>query len=255
MPRNLPENPLSVVIPAYNEAETVESVINTVLNTPLVGEIIVVNDCSKDDTAEIVAKIAENEPRVTLINHEINQGKGAALRTGFQHATLPFVIVQDADLEYDPAEFELVVRPLIDGKCDVCYGSRYLKNNPRRVLKFWHTMGNRFLTTLSNMVTDLHVTDMETCYKAFRRAVIQNIKIEENRFGFEPEITAKIARRHLRVYEVAISYYPRTNDEGKHIGWKDGVRAIWCIFKYGIWRRNHNVMIIDEDNNVMIADR
>ncbi len=252
---DLPENPLTVVIPAYNEEETVESVINTVLNTPLVGEVVVVNDFSKDKTREIVEEMARKEPKITFISHDHNQGKGAALRTGFQHAKLPFVIVQDADLEYAPSEFERVVRPLIDDKCDVCYGSRYLKNNPRRVLQFWHTMGNRFLTTLSNMATNLHVTDMETCYKAFKREVIQNIKIEENRFGFEPEITAKIARRGLRVFEVSISYFPRTNAEGKHIGWKDGVRAIWCIFKYGIWRRNKNVMLIDENNKLSISER
>jgi len=252
---DLPENPLTVVIPAYNEEETVESVINTVLTTPLVGEVVVVNDFSTDKTKEIVEKMAKKEPKITFISHDHNQGKGAALRTGFKHAKLPFVIVQDADLEYDPAEFERVVRPLIDDKCDVCYGSRYLKNNPRRVLQFWHTMGNRFLTTLSNMATNLHVTDMETCYKAFKREVIQNIKIEENRFGFEPEITAKIARRGLRVFEVSISYFPRTNEEGKHIGWKDGVRAIWCIFKYGIWRRNKNVMVIDENNKISISER
>jgi len=252
---DLPQNPLTVVIPAYNEEDTVESVINTVLNTPLVGEVVVVNDFSTDKTKEIVEEMARKEPKITFISHDYNQGKGAALRTGFKHASLPFVIVQDADLEYDPAEFERVVRPLIDDKCDVCYGSRYLKNNPRRVLQFWHTMGNRFLTTLSNMATNLHVTDMETCYKAFKREVIQNIKIEENRFGFEPEITAKIARRGLRVFEVSISYFPRTNAEGKHIGWKDGVRAIWCIFKYGIWRRNKNVMVIDENNKVSISER
>lgn len=243
---SLPEKPLTVIIPAYNEEKTVESVIYKVLNTPLVGEVVVVNDFSKDGTADIVRAIEKKESRLTFVEHDFNQGKGAALRTGFQHATLPFVIVQDADLEYDPTEFELVVRPLIEDKCDVCYGSRYLKNNPRRVLRFWHTMGNRFLTTLSNMATDLHVTDMETCYKAFKREVIQNIKIEENRFGFEPEITAKIARRGLRVYEVAISYFPRSFDEGKHIGWKDGVRAIWCILKYGILRRNKCVMIVKE---------
>ena len=249
------ERPLTVVIPAYNEEKTVEQVIHTVLAIPLVGEVVVVNDYSTDDTSKIVERMAEVEPRLRFYSHDSNQGKGAALRTGFQKATLPFVIVQDADLEYDPKEFELVVRPLIDDECDVCYGSRYLKNNPRRVLQFWHTMGNRFLTTLSNMVTNLHVTDMETCYKAFKREVIQNIKIEENRFGFEPEITAKIARRHLRVFEVAISYFPRSVSEGKHIGWKDGMRAIWCIFKYGIWRRNHNVMIIDGDNKVSLSDR
>lgn len=240
------EKPLSVVIPAYNEEKTVAQVIDAVLAVPLVGEVIVVDDCSADRTSNIVQAIADSEPMVRLLRHETNQGKGAALRTGFQGATLPFVIVQDADLEYDPNEFPLVVTPLINGDCDVCYGSRYLRDNPRRVLRFWHTMGNRFLTTLSNMVTDLHVTDMETCYKAFRREVIQNIEIEENRFGFEPEVTAKIARRGLRVMEVAVSYYPRSFDEGKHIGWKDGVRAIYCIFKYGIWRRNKNVMVIED---------
>lgn len=250
----LPKNPLTVVIPAYNEEKTVEHVITTVLNTALVGEVVVVNDYSSDNTAKIVEKMAESDSRIKFFNHEVNQGKGAALRTGFQKATLPFVIVQDADLEYDPEEFELVVRPLINDECEVCYGSRYLKNNPRRVLKFWHTMGNRFLTTLSNMVTNLHVTDMETCYKAFKREIIQNIKIEENRFGFEPEITAKIARRGLRVSEVAISYFPRSFDEGKHIGWKDGVRAIWCVFKYGIWRRNRKVMMVDSEGKVIISD-
>lgn len=251
----LPDRPLSVVIPAYNEENTVERVIYAVLAIPLVGEVVVVDDFSSDDTVRIVKGMAENEPRLRFFSHGSNQGKGAALRTGFQKVTLPFVIVQDADLEYDPGEFELVVRPLIDDVCDVCYGSRYLKNNPRRVLQFWHTMGNRFLTTLSNMVTNLYVTDMETCYKAFKREVIQNIKIEENRFGFEPEITAKIARRHLRVFEVAISYFPRCVDEGKHIGWKDGVRAIWCILKYGFWRRNRNVMAIDESDKLKISER
>jgi len=246
MNTSYPERPLSVVVPAYNEEKTVAQVIESILAVPLVGEVIVVDDCSRDRTSNIVQAIADVNPNVRLLRHEVNQGKGAALRTGFQGATLPFVIVQDADLEYDPNEFPLVVQPLIDGDCDVCYGSRYLKSNPRRVLRFWHTMGNRFLTTLSNMVTDLHVTDMETCYKAFRREVIQNIEVEENRFGFEPEITAKIARRRLRVMEVAVSYYPRSVDEGKHIGWKDGVRAIYCIFKYGLWRRNTNVMVIED---------
>lgn len=254
MSTEYPNQPLTVVIPAYNEEKTVEHVIQQVLQVPLVGEVIVVDDCSKDQTAQIVASITEREPKVSLLRHEVNQGKGAALRTGFQGATLPFVIVQDADLEYDPKEFELVVRPLIDEQCDVCYGSRYLRKNPRKVLRFWHTMGNRFLTTLSNMATDLYVTDMETCYKAFRREVIQNIKIEENRFGFEPEITAKVARRGLRVMEVGISYFPRSFNEGKHIGWKDGVRAVYCIFKYAIWRRNKNVMLIDEKGELSVSE-
>jgi len=252
--KELPEKPLSVVIPAYNEEKTVEQVIRKVLDTSLVGEVIVVNDFSTDNTADIVKKIQQDEPRLKFSEHSHNQGKGAALRTGFQEATLPFVIVQDADLEYDPEEFELVLQPLIEGKCDVCYGSRYLKKNPRRVLRFYHTMGNRFLTTLSNLATDLYVTDMETCYKAFKREVIQNIKVEENRFGFEPEITAKIARRGLRVYEVAVSYYPRSFAEGKHIGWKDGFRAIWCIFKYGILRRNKSVMVIDDEGDLVKSE-
>jgi len=231
------DGPLSVVIPVYNEGNTVKEVINTVLKNPLVGEVIVVNDCSKDNTQKIIELLAENEPKIHLYNHEKNQGKGAALRTGFEKVTLPYVIVQDADMEYDPMEYERVVRPLIDDVCDVCYGSRYLIHHPRRILKFWHTMGNRFLTTMSNMITDLHLTDMETCYKAFKREVIQGIKIEENRFGFEPEVTAKIAQQNLRVYEVPISYFPRSLDEGKHIGWKDGARAIWCILKYGFLRK------------------
>lgn len=233
-PPDAAHSPLSVVVPAYNEARTISRILKKVLEVPLVGEIIVVDDFSADDTAAIVHDLSAVENRIKLVRHQQNQGKGAALRTGFQYATLPYVIIQDADLEYDPAEYELVVRPLIDGRCDVCYGSRYLRDNPRRVLRFWHTMGNRFLTTLSNMVTDLHVTDMETCFKAFRREVIQSINIRENRFGFEPEITAKIARRGYRVCEVAISYFPRAFDEGKHIGWRDGVRAIYCILKYGL---------------------
>lgn len=245
------ERPLSVVIPAYNEESTVEQVVRSVFEVPLVGEVIVVDDCSGDATSRVVESLMESMPNLKLLRHEVNQGKGAALRTGFQAAALDYVIVQDADLEYDPREFERVVRPLIDGDCDVCYGSRYLKNNPRRVLKFWHTMGNRFLTTLSNMVTDLYVTDMETCYKAFRREVIQGITIEENRFGFEPEVTAKIARHKFRVMEVSISYYPRSFSEGKHIGWKDGVRAIYCIFKYGFIRRKSSPLMLceTEDRN------
>jgi len=228
---------LSVVIPVYNEENTIRLVVDEVLENPLVGEVIVVNDCSKDSSKNIIEQIEASESKVKLFNHEVNQGKGAALRTGFSKASKPYVIVQDADREYDSKEFIKVVQPLIDGKCDVCYGSRYLKNNPRRVLMFWHTMGNKFLTTLSNMATNLHVTDMETCYKAFKREVIQAIDIKENRFGFEPEVTAKIARKNLSVCEVAISYYPRSVDEGKHIGWKDGIRAIWCITKYGVLKK------------------
>lgn len=232
----LPEKPLTVVMPAYNEEATIKLVLESVLEQPLVGEVVVVDDCSKDRTVQIVEGLAAFDERVKLLCHKRNQGKGAALRTGFQGASLPFVIIQDADQEYDPGEFGLVVEPLMIGRADVCYGSRYAMPERRRVLRFWHTMGNKFLTLLSNMATDLHLTDMETCYKAFRREVIQSISIEENRFGFEPEITAKVAHRQLRVMEVAVSYYPRSYDEGKHIGWKDGVRAIYCIVKYGVVR-------------------
>ncbi len=231
-----PEKPLTVVMPAYNEEATIKLVLERVLEQPLVGEVVVVDDCSADRTVQIVEGLAAFDERIKLLCHKRNQGKGAALRTGFQGASLPFVIIQDADLEYDPSEFNLVVEPLMIGRADVCYGSRYAMPERRRVLRFWHTMGNKFLTLLSNMATDLHLTDMETCYKAFRREVIQSISIEENRFGFEPEITAKVAHRQLRVMEVAVSYYPRSYDEGKHIGWKDGVRAIYCIVKYGVFR-------------------
>ncbi|WP_018968947.1 glycosyltransferase family 2 protein [Rubritalea marina] len=249
------ERPLSVIIPSYNEESTVEQVIRSVFAVDLVGEVIVVDDCSGDRTAEVVERLCSEFPQLQLLRHDVNQGKGAALRTGFQAARLPYAIVQDADLEYDPREFELVVRPLIDGSCDVCYGSRYLKDNPRRVLTFWHTMGNRFLTTLSNMVTNMYVTDMETCYKAFRREVIQGLTIEENRFGFEPEVTAKIARHDFRVMEVAISYYPRSFSEGKHIGWKDGVRAIYCILKYGFFRRKSSPFMLCETDDNSIHDK
>jgi glycosyltransferase involved in cell wall biosynthesis len=219
-----------VVVPCYNEEATIQSLINLVLNSPWVAEIIVVDDGSKDRSREILASIDNAKVRVVL--HEVNQGKGAALRTGFKHATAEYVIVQDADLEYDPSEYPLVLEPLLDDRADVVFGSRFLSGRPHRVLYFWHSLGNKFLTLMSNMFTDLNLTDMETCYKCFRREVIQSIDIEEDRFGFEPEITAKLAKSRVRIYEVGISYSGRTYDEGKKIGWRDGVRAVYCIVRY-----------------------
>jgi glycosyltransferase involved in cell wall biosynthesis len=221
---------LSVVVPCYNEEATIQSLIDLVLNSPWVAEIIVVDDGSKDRSREILANIDNAKVRVVL--HEVNQGKGAALRTGFKHATSEYVIVQDADLEYDPSEYPLVLEPLLDDRADVVFGSRFLSGRPHRVLYFWHSLGNKFLTLMSNMFTDLNLTDMETCYKCFRREVIQSIDIEEDRFGFEPEITAKLAKSRVRIYEVGISYSGRTYDEGKKIGWRDGVRAVYCIVRY-----------------------
>jgi glycosyltransferase involved in cell wall biosynthesis len=221
---------LSVVIPCYNEEATIQSLINLVLDSPWVAEIIVVDDGSKDRSCEILATV--NDPKVSVVLHDVNKGKGAALRTGFQHATSEFVIVQDADLEYDPSEYPLVLEPLLDDRADVVFGSRFLSGRPHRVLYFWHSLGNKFLTLMSNMFTDLNLTDMETCYKCFRREVIQSITIEEDRFGFEPEITAKLAKMRIRIFEVGISYSGRTYDEGKKIGWRDGVRAVYCIVRY-----------------------
>lgn len=229
---------LSVVIPVYNEAATVADLIRTVLAQPCVAEVVIVDDCSRDGTWQVLEECTKCEARVKLRRHEVNQGKGAALRTGFSLVTSEFVIVQDADLEYDPEEFVLLLHPILSGKADVVFGSRFLGSGSRRVLYFWHSLGNRFLTTCSNMATDLNLTDMETCYKLFRREVLQRIILRENRFGFEPEITAKVARMGVRIYEVAISYYGRTYAEGKKIGWKDGFRALWCIFKYNFLCRN-----------------
>jgi SAM-dependent methyltransferase len=221
---------LSVIIPCYNEVATVERVVGAVLASPFTAEVVVVDDGSTDGTRELLSTITD--ARVRVILHERNQGKGAALRTGFGHATADYVIVQDADLEYDPADFAHVLAPLLDGKADVVYGSRFTSSGQRRVLYFWHAVGNRLLTLASNMMTNLNLTDMETCYKAFRREVIQSIEIEEDRFGFEPEITAKLAAGHYRIYEVGISYDGRTYAEGKKIGWRDGVRAGYCIARY-----------------------
>ena len=225
---------LSVVIPVYNEAATIEQLLARVaavpLDTAMDKEMIVVDDCSTDGTRDVLAKLPA--AYVTVLLHERNRGKGAALRTGFQAATGDVVLVQDADLEYDPQEYPRLLKPIIDGKADVVYGSRFSGGDSHRVLYFWHYVGNRALTLLSNIFTNLNLSDMETCYKVFRREVIQSLRLEEDRFGFEPEVTGKIAGLRCRVYEVGISYAGRTYDEGKKIGWRDGVRAVWCIIKY-----------------------
>ena len=225
---------LSVIIPCYNESETIVDIIARVIGSPVdLKEIIVIDDASSDGTKEILSAI--NDPLVKVIYHLHNQGKGAALRSGLSAASGDICIVQDADLEYDPNEIPIVIKPILDNKADVVFGSRFLGSRAHRVLYYWHSVGNKFLTMLSNMMTNINLTDMETCYKAFKREVIQSIVICENRFGFEPEITAKVARMNLRIYEVGISYYGRTYQDGKKIGWKDGFRAIYCIVKYNTW--------------------
>ena len=233
---------LSIVIPAYNEENTIASILDRVaavkLDYGIEKEVIVVNDCSTDNTEPILHSWMEKEPGLSIqyFKHQRNQGKGAALRTGIEKATGDFVIIQDADLEYDPDEYNLLLKPMAAGFADVVYGSRFIGHQPHRILFFWHSIGNQFLTFLSNMFTNLNLTDMETCYKLFKRDIVQSIKIEENQFGFEPEITAKISRiKNIRIYEVGISYYGRTYAEGKKINWRDGVHAIWCIFKYNLW--------------------
>ncbi|MDJ0770978.1 MAG: glycosyltransferase family 2 protein [Ilumatobacter sp.] len=225
-----PRRCLTVVVPCFNEEATVAELLGRVLASPWVAEVIAVDDGSSDATLEIMRGVSD--PRLTVLEQPYNQGKGAALRAGFARATSDYVVVQDADLEYDPADYPLLLEPLESGDADVVYGSRFVSGRPHRVLYFWHSMGNRFLTLLSNAFTDLNLSDMETCYKAFKRSIIQSIEIEEDRFGFEPEITAKVAARRCRVYEVGISYSGRTYEEGKKIGWRDGVRAIVCIVKY-----------------------
>lgn len=226
---------LTAVMPVYNEAATIVAVIKEVLSQRPVQELVIVDDCSQDGTWDRLKEISQSDSRIKLVRHEVNQGKGAALRTGIILATSPIVIVQDADLEYDPAEYYRLLAPILANKADVVYGSRFQSGTEaRRVLYYWHYVGNRFLTLCSNMATDLNLTDMETGYKTFRREVIQSIRIEEPRFGFEPEVTAKIAKAKVRIYEVGISYSGRTYAEGKKIGWRDGFRALWCIFKYNL---------------------
>jgi glycosyltransferase involved in cell wall biosynthesis len=234
---------LSIVIPAYNEGPTIHHILNKINAVELVGglekEVIIVNDCSRDNTEEAILFYKNANPGLPIIyhKHEVNQGKGAALHTGIRIAMGDYVIIQDADLEYDPNEYNVLLQPILDGFADVVYGSRFMGGNPHRILFFWHSIGNRWLTTASNMFTNLNLTDMETCYKLFRREIIQGIKLKEKRFGFEPEVTAKISRvPKIRIYEVGISYYGRTYEEGKKIGWKDAFRALYCILKYNLFK-------------------
>ena len=233
---------LSIIVPAYNEEATITTIFDKLNEVELVNdiqkEIIVINDASKDATEQKIKEYQAAHPEMDIryLKHEINKGKGAALRTGFQHASGDYLIVQDADLEYDPREFNILLKPVIEGFADVVYGSRFMGGKPHRILFFWHSIGNKFLTSLSNMFTNLNLTDMETCYKLFRTDIIQSLELKENRFGFEPEVTAKMSRiKDIRVYEVGISYYGRTYEEGKKIGWRDGFRAIWAILKYNLF--------------------
>jgi glycosyltransferase involved in cell wall biosynthesis len=225
---------LSVVVPVYNERATLREVIGRVLAVPIDMELLCIDDGSSDGSREILAELQQKHPQIRALLQPRNMGKGAALRRGIQEATGDFVIIQDADLEYDPSEFPQLLEPLIQGRADVVFGSRFLGGGPHRVLYFWHSVGNWILTLLSNCFTNINLSDMETCYKVFRREVIQSIPLEEDRFGFEPEITVKVARRKLRIYEVGISYSGRTYEEGKKIGWKDGVRALYCLVKYSL---------------------
>jgi glycosyltransferase involved in cell wall biosynthesis len=236
---------LSIIIPAYNEERTIHLILDKIkqvrLTNDIAKEIIIINDCSKDDTEGAIKRYMSANPEMDIqyYKHEVNKGKGAALHTGIGKATGECLVIQDADLEYDPKEYNLLLQPILDGHADVVYGSRFVGGNPHRVLFFFHSIGNQILTFISNMFTNLNLTDMETCYKMFRTDIIQKIKLKENRFGFEPEVTAKIARiPNIRIYEVGISYYGRTYEEGKKIGWKDGVRAFYCMLKYNIFDRS-----------------
>ena len=228
---------LSIIVPAFNEEQTLRAIIAAVLSVPLAGidkEVVIVDDGSADGTYAVMESLRDAHQEIRILRHAVNRGKGAALQTGIQAATGDLVLIQDADLEYDPHEYPRLLAPILENKADVVFGSRFVGEGPHRVLYFWHSLGNRFLTLLSNMFTNLNLTDMETCYKVFRSGIIQAIRIEEPRFGFEPEITAKVARAGCRIYEVGISYAGRTYGEGKKIGWRDGFRAIWCILKYNV---------------------
>jgi glycosyltransferase involved in cell wall biosynthesis len=228
---------LSIIIPCYNEMQTIDLILDKVLSVelPLEREVVIVDDFSTDGTRKHLESLKES-PNISVVFHEVNQGKGAALRSGFKHATGDLIIIQDADLEYDPSEYPKLLKPILDGKADVVYGSRFAGGESHRVLYFWHSLGNRFLTFMSNMFTNLNLTDMEVCYKLFKRSILEKVTVEEDRFGFEPEFTAKIACHDFVVYEVGISYYGRTYDEGKKINWRDGVRAIYVILKYGLFK-------------------
>ena len=235
---------LSIIIPAYNEGRTIHQILDKVKEAVLIGnfskEVVIVNDCSKDNTEEAIKDYIQKNPdlKISYFKHEVNKGKGAAIHTGIKEAIGDYIIVQDADLEYDPNEFNILLKPVLDGFADVVYGSRFMGGKPHRILFFWHTLGNNMLTFLSNMLTNLNLTDMETCYKLFRADIIKGLDLKENRFGFEPEVTAKVSRvEKVRIYEVGISYYGRTYEEGKKINWKDGFRAIYCIIKYNIFSR------------------